>query len=118
MHYQIRHQMAGMLPSFSATEPSEAEVRAAVAQFEGEHPKTGKPYWTKVIRVLDGGVQETAWGLCDGAKVSAAHVDADAAGHCPIREGEIVPKREAMTISAADVGSVSDILGSGTGTVK
>lgn len=120
MFYQIRHQRLGVLPFANPVEPTEAEALAivkAVDRDDAVHPKTGKPYWAKVLRVHDNGTVETAWGLCDGAKVSAEHVDSEAAGYCPIREGEIVPARETMTIGPGDVGSIDAIGITGTGRV-
>lgn len=117
--YFFRHQALGVAhdrPMASA--PTGADLAKFAAEmderFGEKHPKTGEPYWIKVIAV-ENGETRTVSGLCGGAQVSGAHADAHAAGHCPIREGEL-PARESVVIGPGDVGTISatSILGSGT----
>ncbi len=112
--FYVRHQAAGIAfdHPFSSP-PSQAEVAEVLAACEAKHgtkhPKTGEPYWAKVISV-EGGVQETL-GCAHGG--TAESVDARASGECPIREAghkrwpDADPEREVMTIDASDVGEVT-----------
>lgn len=101
MTYFFRHQALGVAhdrPMASA--PSVAELKAFAAEmdarFGATHPKTGEPYWIKVIAV-ENGETTTVAGLCGGEAVEGSHADAHASGHCPIRSGEVVPVRGAAS---------------------
>ena len=100
--YFFRHQALGVdsaRPMASA--PGNAELAAFAVEMEerfgATHPKTGEPYWIKVLEVENGETRTVA-GLCGGAPVDGAHADAHAAGHCPLREGEIVVERTATDV--------------------
>ena len=83
--FYIRHQAAGTVYTdpFGDT-PTAAECAAVLARCEDRYgktaPKTGKPFWAKIV-CLENGV-ETVIACAHGS----ADVDARASGECPIRE--------------------------------
>ena len=122
--YFLRHQAAGILHDapFSAP-PTQAEIapllNRCATSHGNTHHKTGEDYWTKVICVdtslpVDHPDRTCTHGGARGE--SAAEADAKAAGHCPIREGEIVPERfgahpanvDALTVGVTARGSVEN----------
>lgn len=120
--YFIRHQAAGILhEQFFVDPPQQAQIDAIVAQCESrhgkEHPKSGQPYWAKVIKIdtdkpLDDPGRVVTHCGCSGE--SASQADAKAAGYCPIREGHHVPEKD-----LAGGGGISDHVSfHGVGTVK
>ena len=122
--YHIRHQAAGVVHDvpFAAVPSSEqiGAVMARCARAHGDrHPKTGLPYWAKVIEIdTDKDVDDpsrtrTVCGLngCD-----AAEADKSAAGPCPIRDGEHVP--EPAADGGAGVGILRSMNATGIGHVR
>lgn len=113
--YFLRHQKAGILHEEPFTEvPDNQTLEDRVlelAQAHGAtHPKTGEPYWTKLVKVDTDKAKDdpertvTVAGVelvVDATKppehpdhivaklVPVEAIDARASGHCPIREGEV-----------------------------
>ena len=118
--YFIRHQAGGVIhdaPFESPPTPAQcAAVLARVPEFRenDRHPKTGEPYWVKVICVENG--VTTTIGGANGE--SAEEINAKASGHCPIRAAGHKRTPGSGEPGKAAAGGALDAIASGTGNVR
>jgi hypothetical protein len=135
--YYVRHQAAGVAHEHPfSSPPSQAQVDEVISILEDAHgkthPKTGKPWWAKIV-VVDSGLAprhpDRVKTHAGARGESAEEIDAVAAGPCPVRDSGLArwpdaPEAVAPTGGTGGVAArgsgkgFEDLKAAGSGTVK